>query len=489
MASQSSQPLNPPPLMVVQLEDRLTPAPLVAPQAVASDPSVGSQWGLSAINAPRGWDAGSGTGQTIVAVIDTGVDLTHPDLKANLWRNPGEVAGNGLDDDGNGYADDVNGWDFASNDANPMDERGHGTHVAGIIGAAGNNGVGGSGVAWKTRIMSLKMFDANGAGSTLGGARAIDYAVRNGARVINCSWGGTAGDAELDAAIARARAAGVIVVTSAGNDGRNNDTSPQYPAAYARTSDNTVAVAATNKSGGLPSWSNYGAASVAVAAPGDNIVSTAKGGGTTTKSGTSMAAPFVSGALAVLWDKNPTWTYQQVLAKLRSSVEPLSGLTGKVSTGGELDLAKLLDAPVSPPPVVVPPPPVSPPVTVPPPAVSPPAPVAEKGVAGVLNTGSAVTDFRTSRVTFNVTDAAVVGTVKLTVDMTHARTSDLQLRLTAPDGRRVILLNRMANAKLNGATFSTTALGGMKAKGTWTLEIFDVVSGSSGTLRSASLSW
>lgn len=488
MAPQSLQPLKLRPLAVERLEERATPATLVAPQAVASDPSVGSQWGLAAINAPQGWNAATGTGQTIVAVIDTGVDLTHPDLKPNLWRNPGEIAGNGIDDDRNGYADDVNGWDFANNDADPTDERGHGTHVAGIIGAAGNNGIGGSGVAWKTRIMALKMFDAAGNGSTLGGAKAIDYAVRNGAKVINCSWGGGAGDAELDAAIARARAAGVIIVTSAGNDGKNNDTTPQYPASYARTSDNTVAVAATTKTG-LASWSNYGAASVVVAAPGDNIVSTARGGGTTTKSGTSMAAPFVSGALAVLWDQHPTWTYQQVLAKLRSSVESQPSLSGKVSTGGELDLAKLLDAPAASPPVTVPPPPVSPPVSVPPPPVSPPAPVAEKSVAGVLSTGTAVSDFRTSRVTFNVTDTKAVGTVKLTVDLTHARTSDLQLRLTAPDGRRVVLLNRAANAKLNGATFSTAVFAGLKAKGTWTLEVFDVVSGSTGTLRSASLSW
>ncbi len=487
MAPQSAPPLKSRTLFVERLEERDTPALLVAPQAVASDPSVGSQWGLAAINAPQGWNAASGTGQTIVAVVDTGVDLTHPDLKANLWRNPGEVAGNGRDDDGNGYVDDVHGWDFAGNDADPSDERGHGTHVAGIIGAAGNNGVGGSGVAWKTRIMSLKMFDAAGNGSTLGGAKAIDYAVRNGAKVINCSWGGTGADAELDAAIARARTAGVIVVTSAGNDGKNNDTAPQYPASYARTLDNTVSVAATTKTG-LAGWSNYGTATVAVAAPGDNIVSTAKGGGTTAKSGTSMAAPFVSGALAVLWDKNPTWTYRQVLAKLRASVEVQSALSGKVSTGGELDLAKLLDAPaVSPP--TVPPPPVSPPAPVPPPPASPPAPVAEKSVAGVLATGTAVADFRTTRVTFNVTDTKAVGTVKLTVDLSHTRTSDLQLRLTAPDGRRVVLLNRAAGAKLNGTTFSCAVFSGLKAKGTWTLEVFDVVSGVTGTLKSASLSW
>jgi subtilisin family serine protease len=452
-----------------RLEARDTPAALVAPTAAPSDPSVGSQWGLAAINAQRGWDVATGTGRTIVAVVDTGVDLSHPDLKGNLWRNPGEIPGNGIDDDGNGYVDDVHGYDFAGNDADPTDERGHGTHVAGIIGAAGNNGIGGSGVAWRTRIMVLKIFDANGNGSTAGGAKAIEYAVRNGAKVINCSWGGSGPDTDLEFAMAQARAAGVIVVASAGNDGLNNDVTPAYPADYARTSDNTVAVAATTRSTALARWSNYGPASVAVAAPGDNVVSTARGGGTTAKSGTSMAAPFVSGALAVLWDKNPTWTYQQVLAKLKATVETQTSLAGKVTTGGELDLAKLLDAP---PPTV-------------PPAV-PTTTTTLKPLTGNLS-GTAVTDFRTTRATFNVTQDKTVGTVRLTVDLTHARTSDLQLRLTSPDGRKAVLFNRTAGANLAGATFSSTAFAGLRAKGTWTLEIFDVVSGATGTVRSVGL--
>jgi serine protease len=586
-------------LFVVELEPRHTPAALVAPDATPSDPAVGSQWGLTAINAPQGWNVARGTGQTVVAVIDTGVDLTHPDLAANLWRNPGEIAGNGHDDDGNGYTDDVSGWDFAGNDNTPTDERGHGTHVAGIIGAVGNNGVGGSGVAWTTRIMSLKIFDANGRGSTLGGARAIDYAVRNGAKIINCSWGGSGADPELAAAIARAQTAGVIVVTSAGNDGRSNDTNAEFPANYARTYDNLVAVAATSQSG-LANWSNFGTGSVALAAPGTSIVSTARGGGTTTKSGTSMAAPFVSGALAVLWDANPAWTYQQVLAKLRASVEVQPALAGKVSTGGELDLAKLLDAPANPPVVVPPvaPPPASPPasgvrwagagarvvsgqfagsaagtfdrvrvvfdkkmnaptftasdVTLTGPAgrigvsrvsvvagtnnttfdvtfprqtaagsytvtVGPDvwdvtaqrmdqsgngvnneaadrytltaalgARVNGATVAGVLS-GNTVSDFRTTRSTFAITDDKTVIDVTVTVDVSHTRTSDLQLRLTAPDGTRAVLFNRKGGANLSGATFTTGAFAGLRAKGEWVLELFDVVSGEGGTIRAAGL--
>lgn len=613
MSPSSFESLRSIPLFAVQLEDRSMPAALVAPQATPSDPGVGSQWGLTAINAPLGWNAGTGTGQTIVAVIDTGVDLTHPDLKANLWTNPGEIPGNGKDDDGNGYADDVHGWDFAGNDPDPSDQRGHGTHVAGIIGAVGNNGVGGSGVAWKTRIMPLKIFDANGNGNMLSGARAIDYAVRNGARIINTSWGGSSPDADLAAAIARARAAGVIIVTSAGNDGNNLDAAAQYPADYARTYDNTISVAAVTQSGALANWSNFGVGTVALAAPGDNIVSTAMGGGSTTKSGTSMAAPFVSGALAVLWDKHPTWTYQQILSKLRASVDTLPSLAGKVSTGGELDLAKLLDAATAPPPPVQSPPPATPPVSPPPPASPPPAvgirwsgagarvvsgqfagattgtfdrvrvvfdkrmnaptftpsdvtlngpagPFTVRRVSVVAGTdgttfditfdkqaaagsysvsvgpdvwdvtaqrmdqngngvnnepadrytltatlsgktggttdgqmvagtlsGTMVADFRTTRATFNVTDDKTVIDIKVVVDISHTRTSDLQIRLTAPDGTRAVLFNRKGGANLAGATFSTSAFAGLRSKGTWTLEIFDVVAGEGGVIRSAGL--
>jgi serine protease len=595
-------------LFVVELEPRTTPAAVVAPQATPADPSVGSQWGLTAISAPRGWDTATGTGRTIVAVIDTGVDLTHPDLRANLWTNPGEIAGNGRDDDGNGYTDDVHGWDFAGNDNDPTDERGHGTHVAGIIGAVGNNGVGGSGVAWKTRIMPLKMFDANGGGNTGSGARAIDYAVRNGAKIINCSWGGSAPDDALAAAIARAQAAGVIVVIAAGNAGRNNDTNSEFPANYANSYTNVVAVAASTQNGQLASWSNYSTSRVELAAPGEGIVSTARGGGTTTKSGTSMSAPFVSGALAVLWDKHPTWTWQQVLAKLRSSVDVVAGMIGKTVTGGVLNLAKLLEAPVAPP--VVPPPPVAPPTVVPPP-VSPPAgtgvrwtgagarvvsgqflgsaagtfdrvrvafdkrmnaptftaaDVSLTGPAGAITvngvslvagtdgttfdvtfarqtaagsytvrvgpdvwdvtaqrmdqngngvnnetadrytlsatlggsganvaaipgvlSGNSISDYRTTRATFAVTASKTVIDVSVTVDVSHARTSDLQIRLTSPSGKQVVLFNRKGGANLAGATFTTGAFAGLNSKGDWRLEVFDVVSGEGGSIRSAGL--
>lgn len=331
---------------------------LVTVDAVPNDPGVSGMWnysnpgGTSAkadadIDAPEAWNIAHGTSQTIVAVLDSGVDYTHPDLAANMWRNPGEIAGNGKDDDRNGFVDDVYGADFASNDGDPKDELGHGTHVAGTIGAVGNNGVGIAGVAWSTRIMALKFMDSQGNGYTSDAVRALDYAIAHGAKVVNASWGGGNYNAAMESAIARARAAGVIFVASAGNNGANNDNSPYYPASYITKSDNVVTVAATDRSDNLASFSNFGAKTVTLTAPGVSINSTRPGNRYVELSGTSMAAPQVAGALAVLWDQHPTWTYQQILAQLRSSVDVLPSLTGKTQTGGRLNLAKLVGAPDS----------------------------------------------------------------------------------------------------------------------------------------------
>jgi len=371
---------------------------VVTSAAVANDPQTGSQWALDTISAPQAWNAGTGTGQTIVAVIDTGVDTSHPDLVANLWRNP------------DASAPDRYGYDFVNNDADPSDDNGHGTAVAGVIGAVGNNGVGVTGVAWKTRIMALKFMDANGNGFTSDAIRAMDYAVQRGAKVLNNSWAGAAADPLLAQAIARARANGAIVVVAAGNESSNNDTAPTYPANYVLSADNVVVVAATNQNDQLSSYSNYGAQSVTLAAPGDSILTTARGGGYTYKSGTSLATPFVSGAIALFRDEHPDWDHLQVIAKLKQSVDTLGSLSGKVSGGGRLDLAKFLDAPaVSPPvsPPVIVSPPVSPPAAVVSPPVRPPA--ATNGGPRVLSatfSGSAANTFDRVRVTFNQTVSA-----------------------------------------------------------------------------------
>lgn len=320
----------------------------VMPEAVPNDPKFAQQWGDAVTNAAAAWSVSTGTGNTVVAVIDTGVDTTHPDLAPNLWRNPGEVPANGRDDDGDGFVDDVYGVNFQTNTGVVADDAGHGTHVAGIAGAAGGNGLGVAGVLWHTRLMPLKFMGAGG-GLTSDAVRAVDYAVTHGAKVINASWGGGSADAALDAAFARARAAGVVVVTAAGNEGRNTDATPFYPANAVTRLDNVVSVAATTSRDALAPFSNYGAATVTLAAPGEGVLSTLRGGGYGTMSGTSMAAPFVAGAVGLLWDAHPTWSYQQVLAKLRQSVDTLPALAGKTATGGRLNLAKLLDAQAPPP--------------------------------------------------------------------------------------------------------------------------------------------
>ena len=336
-----------------------------------NDPSFTSQWAFNNtgqnggtagadIRLPAAWNVSTGTGNTIVAVIDTGIDYRHPDLAPNLWQNPGEIPGNGIDDDGNGFVDDRIGANFVDNNGDPYDTNSHGTHVAGIIGAKGGNAIGVAGIDWNVRIMALKFIGPNG-GFTSDAVRAMNYAVTNGAKIINNSWGGGGYDAATSAAIVRARNAGVIVVNAAGNNGSDNDQSAFYPANYITQSDNVITVAATDSQDKLSSYSNFGRTTVTLGAPGTDILSTLPNNRYGSYSGTSMATPMVSGALALLWDQHPTWNYQQIIAKLKSSVDVLPSLTGKTITGGRLNVAKLLDAPtVSPPsPPVVPPPPVN----------------------------------------------------------------------------------------------------------------------------------
>ncbi|MGD8613095.1 MAG: S8 family serine peptidase, partial [Desulfobacterales bacterium] len=224
------------------------------------------------IDALDAWDTTTGGSNVVVAVIDSGVDVNHPDLQANIWINPAETPNNGIDDDGNGYIDDVNGWDFLLNDKDPRDANGHGTHVAGTIAAIGDNNKGVTGVSWSARIMALRFLDAWGLGSTANAIAAIEYANAEGADVINNSWGGGGYVQALKDAI---DASDAVVVCAAGNSGRNNDDNPHYPSGY--TSANIIAVAASDQNDQLAAFSNYGAVSVDVTAPGINIYSTAPG--------------------------------------------------------------------------------------------------------------------------------------------------------------------------------------------------------------------
>jgi serine protease len=263
--------------------------------AVPNDPMFSSQWALANnqtgadIRALAAWDINTNASNITVAVIDTGIDYKHSDLAANMWRNSREIPNNGLDDDGNGYIDDVFGYDFANNDSDPMDDHGHGTHVAGIIGAVANNGRGIAGVAWNVRLMAVKFLSSNGTGTVADAVRAIDYAVQMGARIINASWGGAGYSSILAQAINRAENAGVLFVTAAGNNGTNNDQTPTYPASFPNT--NILAVAASDRNDNLATFSNFGPSTVHLAAPGVGILSTLPNDGYASWSGTSMAAP------------------------------------------------------------------------------------------------------------------------------------------------------------------------------------------------------
>ncbi len=282
---------------------------------LTNDPLVGEQWHLTraGIDAGRAWGASRG-GAVRVAVIDSGVEMAHPDLARNVWTNPGEVAGNGVDDDANGFVDDVHGWDFVDDDADPADMNGHGTHVAGILAARGRNRIGGTGVAQKAELMILRVLGRTNAGTTDDLAAALRYAVANGARVANISLNTATPDPAVESAIEAANAAGVLVVVSAGNEHQDLDATPSFPACAA--APNVLTVAATDRAGRPAGFSNAGASCVDLAAPGVAIASTRMGGGYESRSGTSMAAPQVAGAAVLLLAARPQLTVAQVRADL-----------------------------------------------------------------------------------------------------------------------------------------------------------------------------
>lgn len=333
------------PDLVVSRSQTLTPNDPEYPRLVGLN-NTGQTGGTpdADIDAPEAWTRTVGTAASVVAVIDTGVDLSHPDLRENIWTNPGELAGNGVDDDENGYVDDVHGWDFFNDDASVYDgpEDDHGTHVAGTIAGTGGNGLGVTGVSWRSRVMALKFLGPGGSGYVSDAVAALDYAVRQGVRVSNNSWGGPTSSRTLRDAIDRAGAAGHLVVAAAGNDGVNLEGTPTYPASY--PSGNIVSVAATDQDDRLATFSNYGSTSVDLAAPGVRILSTLPGGAYGQYSGTSMAAPHVTGAALLLLSEDPDATVADLRSRLLDATDPVAGLAGKVATGGRLNAADGLEA-------------------------------------------------------------------------------------------------------------------------------------------------
>jgi subtilisin family serine protease len=316
-----------------------------APALAASDPLLSDQWALAepqAVGAQVAWTQSAGDG-VIVAVLDSGVQLDHPDLKGNLWTNPRELP-NGKDDDNNGYVDDVFGANMFTSDGNVIDDEGHGTHVAGIVAAQAGNNVGGSGIAPKARIMAVKVLDSNRSGNSTVLARGIKYAVDMGAKILNVSINGDSTTPDLTDALHYATAKGATVVASAGNNSRNIDTTPSYPASSEEPS--VLSVSASDPNGGLLGFANRGLTSVDLAAPGEAILSTARGSGYENRSGTSMAAPFVAGALALLQAARPDMSQPELRGVLLATAPKrglLAGLLGG-GGGGGLDVGAAMHA-------------------------------------------------------------------------------------------------------------------------------------------------
>lgn len=355
------------------------------------------------IDGPQAWDMLHDAMDVIVADIDTGVDYRHPDLYLNIWINQGEIPAsrlsnltdldadgritfwdlnnavnigqgkitdlngngyidggdllvsmstqggvdtgnggwaNGQSDEGDVFVDDIIGWDFANGDNNPIDDHGHGTHTSGTIGAIGNNARGVTGVAWKTQIMALKFIAASGTGSDLAAAYSIAYSVAKGAPISSNSWGSGEESSILYDAIGDAGAAGQLFVAAAGNNNRNTDAIPFYPASF--DLENILSVAATDRNDQRASFSNYGATSVDLGAPGVSILSTVRNGGYGTSNGTSMAAPHVAGAAVLVLAQRPEWDFAQVKSHLMATAEPIAALEGITATGGRLNLSTAL---------------------------------------------------------------------------------------------------------------------------------------------------
>jgi len=309
-------------------------------------------YGLTKIAAPSAWDLSTGSSAVVVADIDTGLKYTHEDIAGNAWINPGEIAGNGVDDDANGFVDDIYGADFYYNDSNPADEHGHGTHTAGTIGAMGNNLLGVVGVNWSVKIMAIKIYDSDGYGTTsamLVNAYSYIKQMKDrgiNIRVTNNSYGGCDEACSYDQAtkdgIDALGNAGILNVFAAGNDNSNNDAVPSYPVSY--TSPSILGVASSTNTDARSGFSNYGVQTVDLAAPGSGIYSTtwATNSSYGTMSGTSMATPHVAGAAALLSAYNPALSVPSLKATLMNTVDVLAGWTSFVKTGGRLNIDSAL---------------------------------------------------------------------------------------------------------------------------------------------------
>ena len=308
----------------------------------ADDPGISEQYAIKQkddhdIDAPGAWNKRTSCAK--VAVLDTGVQTNHPDLKGNLWENTKDPS-NGRDDDHNGVIDDRFGGDLVDGTGSGDDKQGHGTHVAGIIGARGNNDRGIAGLCWSVKIVAVRVLDADGRGTWSQEIAGIDYAISAGANVINASFGGPTGSEIVREAIQRAKSKGVLLVAAAGNDGVNDDATPVFPAAY--PDSNILSVAATDSKDKLASFSNYGAKTVDLAAPGDRVASTFWHSDYAYMSGTSMAAPYVAAAAAMLRKEHSSWSLGDISSRLRNKGNAVKSLKGKTASGKRLNINSAL---------------------------------------------------------------------------------------------------------------------------------------------------
>ena len=322
--------------------------------SIPNDPQFGEQWALNNlgqdggkdradIDALKAWGISQGSNKVVVAVLDSGVDYTHKDLVANMWMRPETVPQ--YTDDELGSFDDLRGYDADADIADPMDDNGHGTHCAGVIGAEGDNGEGIAGINWHVQIMPLKFLGKGGFGSTKNAIEAINYAIERkskgvNVRVISASWGSTSRSKALEDAIRAAGDAGILFVAAAGNNGTDNDRRPHYPSNY--DLPNVISVAALDRADQLASFSNFGVKTVHIAAPGKDILSTWLNDDYRGASGTSMATPHVSGVAALILSKSPNLSVAKLREKLLGSVDKLPHLQGRTASGGRLNAAKAL---------------------------------------------------------------------------------------------------------------------------------------------------
>jgi subtilisin family serine protease/subtilisin-like proprotein convertase family protein len=353
-------------LMATGLYEYVEPDYILRINNVPTDAAYnnGTLWGLrntgqrggvagADIRAEQAWATTVGSPDVIVAVIDSGIDYNHPDLRANMWRNPGETF-NGRDDDGNGFIDDVYGINAINMTGDPMDDNNHGTHCAGTIAAQANAGGPHVGVAWNAQLMALKFLSAGGSGRTSDAITCVNYATAKGAHISNNSWGGGGYSQGLFDAIRANRDAGSLFVAAAGNNYNNNDSFPSYPAGY--QIDNIIAVAAMDRRDTKTDFSNYGVRSVHIGAPGQDIYSCLAGGGYAEYAGTSMAAPHVAGVAALVWSAFPEWqsldprNMTAIRNRILGTARPVPAMSGLVATGGMVDAAAAVqagDAPVT----------------------------------------------------------------------------------------------------------------------------------------------